>query len=148
MYDRNIYKSWSTCIHLTDMNKDKFDQRKANNSEHIKVYNKTLHPLFACSSVKQTIGMGASPFFHGSAYYFNKNCEAKDTSRLRVEHSRFFKSITEEQSFLLDDDSSDKCDEVCEILNDNAEHFVRQIPFGDVWEAFWGSVKEHFFMFE
>ena len=84
------------------MNKDKFDQRKANNSEHIKVYNKTLHPLFACSSVKQTIGMGASPFFHGSADSFNKNCEAKDTSRLRIEHSRFFKSITEEQSFLFE----------------------------------------------
>ena len=48
---RDTYKSWSTCLHLTDAGRDKFDQRKSNASEHIKIYNKTVHPLFACTSV-------------------------------------------------------------------------------------------------
>jgi hypothetical protein len=59
-----------------------------------------VHPLFASTSAAKKVGMGTAAFFHGSAWNFNKNCKAKDTSRLRIEHSRFFKSITEEESYL------------------------------------------------
>jgi uncharacterized protein YozE (UPF0346 family) len=85
--------------------------------------------------------MGTAAFFHGSVWNFQNNCEAKDTSRLRIEHSRFFKSISEEESYLQDNDESDRFDEICQTLEANAYHFIRLIPFIDVWNAFWGSVK-------
>jgi hypothetical protein len=92
--------------------------------------------------------MGMTPFFHGSTDSFQKNCETADTSRLRIEYSRFLKSIEEEQIFLSDHSVCDKCDEVCVILENNAQHFVRLIPFIEVWKAFWSSIKEHLFLFQ
>lgn len=96
----------------------------------------------------QKLGMGTTPFFHGSTNSFQKNRDTIDTSRLRIEYSRFFKSIEEEQMFLLDHSESDRCNEVRAILEKNAHHFVRLIPFAEVWKAFWSSIKEHLFVFE
>ena len=148
IYNRDNYKSWSSCIHLIGIDKDKFDQRKENSSEHIKAYNKTVHPTFAPASNMQKIGMGMTPFFHGSTDSFQKSCETADTSRLRVEYTRFFKSIEEEQIFLSDFTETDKCDEISGILENNAHHFVRLIPFAEVWNAYWSSIKEHLFVFQ
>ena len=77
--------------------------------------------------------------------FFDKNIQARDTSRMRIEHSRFIKSIGEETRFLMEE--GDKCDIIGDIINTNAESFVRAIPFGDVWKTYWESIKEHFFLF-
>lgn len=34
------------------------------------------------------------------------------------------------------------------IVESDGKAFVRLIPFSKVWDSFWGSVKEHFFLFE
>jgi len=92
------------------------------------------------------VGMGTLPFFHSSTEYFNKNIESKDTSRMRIEHSRFIKSIDEERKFLIEGEG-DKCDLIRDIININAESFVRPIPFSDVWNTYWENINHHLFMF-
>jgi hypothetical protein len=34
------------------------------------------------------------------------------------------------------------------VIEDEGKAFVRFIPFAHVWNTFWSSVKEHFFLFE
>ena len=66
---------------------------------------------------------------------------------MRIEHSRFIKSINEEKRFLVDGEEGDKIDLIRDIISTNAESFVRAIPFHDVWNTYWGSIKHQFFMF-
>ena len=53
---KDQYKSFSLCLHLVDSklestnDNDRMSFSKA--KQHIKIYNKTIHPLFACASVK------------------------------------------------------------------------------------------------
>jgi hypothetical protein len=42
----------------------------AGKDRRLKIYNKTVHPLFASDSVSKKIGMGAKQFFQ-SSYYFH-----------------------------------------------------------------------------
>ena len=39
-------------------------------------------------------------------------------------------------------------DEVVKVIEDEGKAFIRFIPFACVWNTFWDSVKEHFFLFE
>ena len=39
-------------------------------------------------------------------------------------------------------------DEVVKVIEDEGKAFVRFISFVCVWNTFWSSVKEHFFLFE
>ncbi len=64
--------------------------------------------------------MGTTPFFHSSVEYFNKNVQCKDTSRMRIEHSRYIKSIDDEKKF-LSSENSDKCDQIRDIINANSK---------------------------
>ena len=64
---------------------------------------------------------------------------------MRIEHSRFIKSIDEEKVFL--GESTDKCALILDIINKNAEFFVRQVPFNEVWDTYWKSIKQHLFIF-
>ncbi len=65
---------------------------------------------------------------------------------MRIEHSRFIKSIDEERKFLIEGEG-DKCDLIRDIININAESFVRPIPFSDVWNTYWENINHHLFMF-
>ena len=38
--------------------------------------------------------------------------------------------------------------EVTRVIEENGKAHVRLIPFGNVWQTFWGLIKEHFFLFE
>ena len=65
---------------------------------------------------------------------------------MRIEHSRFIQSIDEERRFLKSEEG-DKIDLICDIIRTNAESFVRTIPFCDVWNTYWKSIKHQFFLF-
>ena len=69
------------------------------NNERIKLYNKTLHPLFAPESVYKKIGMGGRQFFMSSSFFYRRHIASQMTSRLRLERSTYIKSKEEERSF-------------------------------------------------
>ena len=44
-------------------------------------------------------------------------------------------------------EEGDKCDLIRDIISTNAESFVRMIPFHDVWNTYWESIKYNLFLF-
>ena len=44
-------------------------------------------------------------------------------------------------------EEGDKCDLIRDIISTNAESFVRTIPFCDVWNTYWESIKHNLFIF-
>ena len=59
----------------------------------VKIYNKTVNPLFSPESVFKKIGIGSSAFFHCSAKYYQRHLKSKMTGRLRIEESNYFTSV-------------------------------------------------------
>jgi hypothetical protein len=64
----------SYCVNLlAKFNDNHFETR-------IKIYNKTIHPLFAPERVFKTMGIGTKPFLLGSMF-FSENDETKQRNR-------------------------------------------------------------------
>jgi hypothetical protein len=91
------YKSFSTCLHLEQSHIDPLDHRSKIVDRRIKMYNKTISPLFAPESVFKKIGMGSSAFFHCSNKYYQRHRKAEKTGRLRIEESNYFNSVDQEE---------------------------------------------------
>jgi hypothetical protein len=66
----------------------------------VKIYNKTLHPLFAAEAVHKKIGMGTKAFFHSSSKFYHRHKKSYKTGRLRIEESTYFNSVEEEEIYL------------------------------------------------
>lgn len=141
------YKSFSTCINLEQSHRDELDRRVKIVNRRIKIYNKTISPLFSPESVFKKIGMGSSAFFHCSAKYYQRHLKSEKTGRLRIEESNYFNSVEEEECF-LSSQQDNILDQIVGVIEKHGEMYVRFIPFDKVWSTFWDSVKEHFFFFE
>jgi hypothetical protein len=59
----------------------------AGTNRRLKLYNKTIHPLFATESVGKRIGMGGKQFFQSSNFFNSRVQASEKTGRLRVELS-------------------------------------------------------------
>jgi hypothetical protein len=59
----------------------------AGKNKRLKLYNKTIHPLFAAESVSKRIGMGGKQFFQSSQFFNSRVRASEQTGRLRVELS-------------------------------------------------------------
>jgi len=101
------YKSFSSCIHLRKAHKDQNDMRCNVVTQRYKLYNKTLHPLFATESVQKKIGMGTQAFFHSSSKFYQRHKLCEKTGRFRIEESNYFYSVKEEKRFLGNDNERD-----------------------------------------
>jgi hypothetical protein len=69
------------------------DRREKIVDRRIKIYNKTISPLFAPESVFKKIGMGSSALFHCSAKYYQRHKKSENDGRLRLEESNYFNSV-------------------------------------------------------
>lgn len=112
----------------------------------MKIYNKTLHPLFACESVQKKVGMGSSAFFHSSSRFYRRHRNSYNTGRLRIEESTYLNSVEEEEAFLSSGDD-DILNQIIKVIETEGKPFVRLIPFDETWDFFWNSIKKHFFVF-
>ena len=130
------YHSTSYCLQL---------RKEEDENERIKIYNKTLHPLFAPESVQKKIGMGGKAFFLSSTFFHNAFKDTDTTGRLRVEHSHYLKSINEESEFLRSaENSSPLIEEIAIHIRKHGRDHVREVSFGNVWNSFWYSAKPHY----
>ena len=100
-------------------------------------------------SVSKTIGMGTQAFFHSSMTYYNRHHASRKTGRTRIEESNYCYSVAEEEAFLKTDDSkkTDLHDTIAHICETKGVGHFRLIPFNELFEFFWASVKGHFFLF-
>lgn len=113
----------------------------------LKIYNKTLHPLFATDSASKRMGMGGRQFFLSSNYSYSKFHDSVNTGRLRIEESFYFKSKEEEQKwFDMEDDGL--IEKILKHLRAKGSDFIKEIPFEAVWNAFWYHEKPHIFVEE
>ena len=108
-----------------------------------------MNPLFSVDSVSKTIGMGTQAFFHSSMTYYNRHHASRKTGRTRIEESNYCYSVAEEEAFLKTDDSkkTDLHDTIAHICETKGVGHFRLIPFNELFEFFWASVKGHFFLF-
>lgn len=105
----------------------------------VKIYNKTVHPLFATDSVSKQIGTGARQFFLSSNYSFAKFRDSIKTGRLRIEESFYFKSKEEERKWFEEEDNDEDefFKDLLDYLKTEGTEFIKEIPFNEVWDAFW-----------
>ena len=73
----------------------------AGDNQRLKLYNKTIHPLFASDSVSKRIGMGGKQFFQSSQFFNSRVRASEKTSRFRIELSSYFKSKAEESAWFV-----------------------------------------------
>ncbi len=129
------------------MVKQHTDLRRQIVERRVKIYNKTLHPLFATDAVQKKIGMGTSAFFHCSSRFFQRHQKSRHTGRLRIEESTYLGSVEEETAF-LESSEDDLLRQVVNILETKGQAHIRHVPFDHVWKHFWSSVNKHFFVIE
>jgi hypothetical protein len=91
--------------------------------------------------------MGTSAFFHCSSRFFQRHQRSAKTGCTRFEESTLINSVAEEEAF-FNSTEDDLIDQAVQVLRTKGSSYVRSIPFDKVWERFWGSVKEHYFVFE
>jgi hypothetical protein len=129
---RRGYHQTSTCIQLSTKN------------ERVKLYNKTLHPLFACESVFKKIGMGGRQFFLSSSAFYRKHLASESTGRLRIERSTYINSKEEERKFFKKKEDG-LFTRICDVIRAQCRDFVRNIPFDAVWDKFWQAPNPYLF---
>lgn len=91
--------------------------------------------------------MGSSSFFHSSLAYYTRHIKAAQTGRMRIEQSNYCYSVEEEELFLTSELQSDMHCKIATICEREGAEYFRLIPFKDVWNYFFESVKKHFFLF-
>ena len=109
-----------------------------------------MHPLFATDSVAKSIGSGGRQFFLSSNYSFAKFRDSIETGRLRIEESFYFKNKQEEKQWFdqEDIDEDDLIKELLKYLRKEGAEFIKEIPFNEIWDAFWYVQKAHVFVEE
>ena len=129
------YHQTSNCIQLR------------NKKQRVKIYNKTIHPLFASESVFKKIGMGGRPFFLSSSFFYRRQIDSQMTGRLRFETSNYIRSKEEEESFFRRHEDG-LFDRICDVLRSQGREWIRDVPFTAVWDAFWLAQNPYLFIKE
>lgn len=67
---------------------------------------------------------------------------------MRIEESVYFKSKEEERKWFEEEDNDEDefIKDLLEYLRTEGTEFIKEIPFNEVWDAFWYVPKPHFFI--
>lgn len=66
---------------------------------------------------------------------------------MRLEESTYINSIADETNFFNKDDD-DIFSKILQVIETTGKKYIRFIPFDEMWNKFWDSIKKHFFVFE
>ena len=73
-----------------------------------------------------------------------------ETGRIRIEESFYFKSKDEERKWFEQEDleEDDFVESLLKYMRTEGTEFIKEIPFDEIWNAFWYVQKAHIFVEE